>query len=126
MASSNNQQLKEGDMTSCRLIIAVALACFALMGLALLVPASSMAAAEIVAVEGANFNLQMGMDDNLRIYIGKSVTLMLSTGNEITGKVKAVDRGFVHIESLAGRDFYDALIRTDQIVSLIARFRQFK
>jgi len=105
------------------IILALAIALGALM---LGAPASSMAAAEIVAVDGANFNLQMGMDENLRTYIGKSVTLLLSTGTELTGKVKAVDRGFVHIESLAGRDFYDALIRTDQIVAVMAKFRQYK
>lgn len=105
------------------IMLAVAMALGALM---LGAPVRSMAAAEIVAVEGANFNLQMGMDENLRMYIGKSVTLHLSTGTEITGKVKAVDHGFVHIESLAGRDFYDALIRTDQIIAVMAKFRQYK
>lgn len=84
------------------------------------------AQAEVVEVEGAKFNLQLSMDENLRSHIGKTVTVVLSSGKELTGKVKGVDRDFLHLEALTGKEFYDALVRLDHISAVIAKLRLFK
>lgn len=42
------------------------------------------------------------------------------------GYVKSVSNNLLHIEKLAGRDFYDALIRIEDIISIEAKFRDMK
>ncbi len=84
------------------------------------------AMAEVVEVEGAKFNLKLSMDENLQSHKGKTVTVVLSSGKELTGRVKAVERDFLHLEALAGKEFYDALIRIDHITAVIAKLRLFK
>jgi hypothetical protein len=79
-----------------------------------------------VAVEGANFNVSSSINDNLKIYVGKDVLIHLRSGKTIQGYVKSVGDHFVHVEKLSGREFYDALIRTEDISAIEARFREMK
>lgn len=79
------------------------------------------------AVEGAKFDTDSSIKDNLKIYIGKDVVIHLRSGKSIQGYVKAVGDHLVHIEKLAsGRDFYDALIRIEDITAIEAKFREMK
>ncbi len=82
--------------------------------------------AEMLEVEGAKFNLKLSMEENLKSHVGSTVTVLMNSGTELTGKVKAVDRDYLHLESLSGREYFDALVRTDQIAAVIAKLRLFK
>jgi hypothetical protein len=77
-------------------------------------------------VEGAKFDTSFTMKDNLNIFLGKDVQLILRSGQTVQGYVKSVGDHFVHLERLAGKDFYDALVRTDDISAVEARFREMK
>lgn len=53
----------------------------------------------------------------------KKVTLRLVSGEELTGTVLHVGDEATQIGGLTGRDFYDALIRLDQIAAIIFNAR---
>ncbi|HEX9024565.1 MAG TPA: hypothetical protein VF799_12075 [Geobacteraceae bacterium] len=78
------------------------------------------------AVEGARFDTAFPLKENLNAFLGKDVHLLLRSGQTIQGYVKSVGDHFVHLERLAGRDFYDALVRMDDISAVEARFREMK
>jgi hypothetical protein len=77
-------------------------------------------------VEGAKFETKFPMKDNLNIFLGKDVHLLLRSGQTIQGYVKSVGDHFLHLEKLTGREFYDALVRIDDISAVEARFREMK
>ena len=79
-----------------------------------------------VAVQGAKFDVSSSMKDNLNAYVGKDVLIHLRLGKTFQGYVKAVGDNFVHLEKLSGRDFYDALIRIEDISAIEAKFRDMK
>ena len=63
------------------------------------------------------------MEDNLVGLAGKSVTLHLSNGSTITGKVAEVSKQHVRIAEISGKEYFDALVRVDAIVALETRAR---
>ena len=78
-------------------------------------------------VQGAKFEVSFSMKENLKAYIGKDVLIHLRSGKTFQGYVKAVGDQAVHLEKLAGgRDFYDALIRIDDISAIETKFRDMK
>jgi hypothetical protein len=77
-------------------------------------------------VPGAKFEVSFSMKENLKAYIGKDVLIHLRSGKTFQGYVKAVGDQAVHVEKLSGRDFYDALIRIDDISAIEAKFRDMK
>jgi hypothetical protein len=77
-------------------------------------------------VEGAMFDTLFPLKDNLKTFMGKDVHLLLRSGQTIQGYVKSVGDQFLHLEKLAGRDFYDALVRIDDISAIEAKFREMK
>jgi len=87
--------------------------------------ADCLGAAEVVPIEGAAYNVQLSMGDNLKFFIGKKITATLASGSSFSGKVKEVGDHFLHIEKLDGKDFFDALIKIDSIVAIDAKFRDF-
>jgi len=96
----------------CTLIIAVTLA------------APARAASQAIAVEGVGFNVAATLKDNLKAFAGKDVYVNLRSGKTYQGVVKSVGDHFVHLERLAGKEFFDALFRIDDIVAIEARFRE--
>jgi hypothetical protein len=66
------------------------------------------------------------MADNLKAYVGKDVTVHLRSGKTLQGYVKSVGSGLLHLEKLAGKDFYDALLRIEDISAIEAKFRDMK
>ena len=78
------------------------------------------------AVPGAKFKASFSMKENLKAYIGKDVLIHLRSGKTFQGYVKAVGDQAVHLEKLSGRDFYDALIRIEDISAIEAKFRDMK
>lgn len=77
-------------------------------------------------VEGARFDTSFPLKENLNTYMGKDVYILLRSGQTIQGYVKSVGNHFLHLERLAGKDFYDALVRIDDISAVEARFREMK
>jgi hypothetical protein len=89
----------------------------------LLFPVMGAAQSELVAVEGAEFNVDASLSDNLKIYIGNRLHITLDSGAVLAGTVKAVGAHAVHLEKLDGKDYFDALIPIDNISAIEARFR---
>jgi hypothetical protein len=84
-------------------------------------------AAEKKEMEKVEYKLNFSFDDNLLLFKGKYVRVLLSSGQALSGYVKDVKGGLLHLEKLGGgRDFYDALIRVEDISSMDAKFRGFK
>ena len=78
------------------------------------------------ALEGVKFDTASSLADNLKTYAGKDVFVHLRSGKTIQGYVKVVGNGLLHLEKLAGKDFYDALIRIEDISAIEAKFRDMK
>jgi hypothetical protein len=61
--------------------------------------------------------------DNLKQRVGSKVTLRLVSGEEIGGTVVQVGETAVHLSELSGRDFYDAVVRLDQVSAVLVQMR---
>jgi hypothetical protein len=77
-------------------------------------------------VEGASFRVSGSIADNLKTYLGKDVVIYLRSGKYFQGYVKTIGDQLIHLEKIAGKDFYDALIRIEDITAVEARFREMK
>ena len=60
---------------------------------------------------------------NLERQAGKRVRVRLVSGQDIEGTVVAVGTAGVHLARLGGMDFYDGVVRLDQIAAVIVRVR---
>lgn len=81
---------------------------------------------KVTTLEGVQFDTTHAMVDNLKVFVGKDVTVNLRSGKTLQGYVKSVGNSLVHIEKIAGKDFYDALIRIDDISAIEVKFRDMK
>jgi hypothetical protein len=59
----------------------------------------------------------------LAAQVGQSVTLRTEGAEELTGKVKSVSSEVVHLSELSGKEFFDAVVATDSITSVVIRSR---
>lgn len=64
------------------------------------------------------------IDAILSDHAGKRVTVMLVSGNELTGKVVTVANGVLHLQALSGREYFDAAVSTPNISAVIVRTKQ--
>jgi hypothetical protein len=55
---------------------------------------------------------------------GKQVTLRLSHGDELTGKVRAVTKELVQLGELSGHDFFDGIIDIGKISAVVVRVKK--
>ena len=55
--------------------------------------------------------------------VGKRVSVVLTTGPELTGVVTAVGDHVVHLSELSGREFFDAVVSLDRISAVVIRAR---
>ena len=71
--------------------------------------------------------LVVGQDDTTRSVlaeqVGKPVTLKLDSGEELTGTVRTVGKSVAHLEKLAGKDFFDAVVDLEEVAVVIVRAR---
>lgn len=51
------------------------------------------------------------------------VTLMLKSGNELSGKLIEVNEDVVHLGELTGKEYYDAVIDTHSIEAVVIRVK---
>ena len=61
--------------------------------------------------------------DNLTTFKGKTVTVILKSGQSMTGIVKEVKNNLLHLEKISQKEFYDALITIGHISAIEARVR---
>ena len=71
------------------------------------------------------YNLNSSLENNLRLLAGKKISVFLSSGSTMSGTLKDVKNGLLHLEKLSGKSFYDALIRTKEIIAFEAQVRGF-
>ena len=94
-----------------------------------LVLASALAVAPLIGplvVKAQDAPLEVNADAikvNLERQVGKRVRLRLISGQDVEGSVIAVGTASVHVARLAGMDFFDAVVRLDQIAAVIVRVR---
>ena len=81
---------------------------------------------KVTVLEGTAFDTAVSLADNIKVFTGKDVFVHLRSGKTIQGYVKTVGNSLLHLEKLAGRDFYDALIRVEDITAIEAKFRDMK
>ena len=89
-------------------------------------PADVEAKAKVVVIEGMSYNVSLSLKDNLKSLIGKKVYVTLDSGKTLAGFVKEVGNHLIQLEKLDGKDFFDALIRIENIGAIEARFREFQ
>ena len=69
-------------------------------------------------------NVGIPLSENLEALKGKTVTVTLSSGQAVSGVVKDVKNGLLHLEKLSQKDFFDAVIVVDKISAVEVRVRQ--
>ena len=71
---------------------------------------------------------QINKDDTLQTILaaqkGKQVTVKLDSGDELTGKVGEVTGKLVVLQALSGKEFFDAVIDTDDIAAVLVRSKE--
>ena len=85
---------------------------------------SALLTAVQAAAQGADATMPAGeIPDVLRARAGKPVTLLLRSGKEYGGTVGEVRPQSVVLKSIAGKEFYDAIVRLDDISAVEIRNR---
>jgi hypothetical protein len=77
----------------------------------------------VTAQDKPGFNPSISLKDNLAANVGKRVSLMISTGESVEGTIEKVGDHFVLISKLSGKDFYDAVVRIDEVKAVVFRAR---
>ncbi|MBW2250084.1 MAG: hypothetical protein JRF60_05515, partial [Deltaproteobacteria bacterium] len=78
------------------------------------------------AIKGISYNVNSSLADNLKSLIGKKVYVTLDSGKTFAGLVKEVGNHLMHLEKLDGKDYFDALLRIENISAIDTRFRDTK
>lgn len=71
-----------------------------------------------------SYNINASLGDNLKSLIGKKVYVTLDSGKTFGGFVKEVGDHLVHLEKLEGKEYFDVLIRIENISAIDTRFRK--
>lgn len=80
--------------------------------------------AKVAPVVGAAYNVGSALMDNLKQLTGQRASLILSSGKVFTGTIKEVGQHLVHLEKLQGKEYFDALIRIEDVSAVEIRFRK--
>ncbi len=69
--------------------------------------------------------MQVNREDTIRNILergsGKRIQLMLNTGESLEGMLTLVGEEVVQLSQLVGREFYEAIIRVDNISAIVIR-----
>jgi hydroxyethylthiazole kinase-like sugar kinase family protein len=91
------------------------------------VPFAALLATAVLAASAGAEPLAVGADATIEkiqaAQVGKSVTVRTGCSEELTGKVKSVSSEVLHLAELSGKEFFDAVIATDDITSVVIRTR---
>lgn len=77
----------------------------------------------IAAEGGSDFNALVGIRENLLANVGKRVAVRISDGDAIEGTIAKVGDQLVQLTRLAGKDFFDAIVRIDRIDAITFKAR---
>jgi hypothetical protein len=86
--------------------------------LCVMAPAMPVTGQEKFQIEGADT-----VKSILERQTGHAVKLRLQSGEEVGGTVTKVGEHVVHLSGLAGREFFDAVVRLDAINAVMLRTR---
>jgi small nuclear ribonucleoprotein (snRNP)-like protein len=89
-------------------------------------PKEATAKPKVVAIEGMSYNVNSSLADNLKSLVGKKVSVTIVSGKTLSGFVKEVGIHLIHLEKLEGKDYFDALIRIENISAIEAMFRNYQ
>ncbi len=92
----------------------------------LMLPTQAEAKSKVVAIEGISYHVNSSLADNLGSLIGKKVSVTLDSGQTFTGLVKEVGEHLKKKKKLEGKDYFDALLRIENISAIDTRFRDIK
>jgi len=90
----------------------------------LLLPMDAEAKTKVATIEGISYNVNSSLTDNLKSLVDKRVSATLNSGKTFTGLVKEVGNHLVHLKKIEGKEYFDALIRIEDISAIDARFRK--
>ncbi len=76
--------------------------------------------------EEISYNVNSSLENNLKSLIGKKVYVALDSGQTFAGFVKEVGNQLIHLEKLDGKDYFDALLKIENISAIDTRFRGFQ
>ena len=96
------------------------------LGTALSLAGAAQAANPVVPIPGVEYQVDWSMEDNLKALDGRRVTVTLDGGNRLSGRVKAVGNGLVHLEKLDNQSFVDALIRIERVDAIETQVRAYE
>jgi hypothetical protein len=74
--------------------------------------------------EPLSINEKDDIESILKAHNGKRVTVKLNSGDELTGTVGAVNDDLVHLRELSGKEFFDAVVDTDEVSAVIIRTKE--
>ena len=86
-----------------------------------LIAALAMLTAPTFAEDKPVFSKNDSMFSLLTRQTGQSVQLVLNSGEKFGGKVADIGGGFVYLTALTGQEFYDAVIKLDDISAVVVR-----
>ncbi len=70
-----------------------------------------------------DLNPEFGMKEVLLTKVGARVTVKTDSGETLEGTVAKVGHQLLHLSKIAGKDFYDAIVRIDRITSVVMKVR---
>lgn len=76
--------------------------------------------------ETIKYLVNASISDNLKSLAGKQVYVTLDSGKTFAGFVKEVGDHLLHLEKLQDKDYFDALIKIQNISAIDTRFRGFQ
>ena len=82
--------------------------------------------AGLAEIPGMAYKVNATLADNLKALTGKKINVTLDSGSTFTGTVKAVGKGLLQLEKLEGKEYFDALVRIDDISAIDTRFRDYQ
>lgn len=86
-------------------------------------PAS--AKSKLVPIEGVGYQVTASIKDNLKGLVGKKVYVYLDSGTTLFGTLQSVGDHLIHLAKLDRKDFFDALIKIENIVAIDTQFRKY-
>ncbi len=90
----------------------------------IMLPTEAEAKSKVVPIEGISYNVHSFLVSNLKSLISKKVSVTLDSGKTFTGFVKEVGNHLMHLEKLDAKDYFDALLRIENISAISTRFRK--
>ena len=96
-----------------------------LLVLFFMIPSVTLAGPKIVPT-GIKYTINASMMENLSALTGQNVMITLEGGKMLSGQVKSVGAHLIHLEKIKGKEFFDALIRIENIQAIEARFREYQ